>query len=109
MLYKKSFLDKFIDWATRSSADPTKASMTVKYALLGIVPYIIQITTAACGFGLVCLGVDADGFNAIVDVIADIVFWSFSIISGIGTLIGFVRKVYRSITGRNEVMASWSR
>lgn len=99
---------KLFQWLLLSSANPSKFSLSVRMALLGVVPYILSIVTAACGFGLVCLGVEAEGLNQVVGVIENLVFWGLSIIAGVGFLIGFVRKLWLSISGENKVIATWS-
>ncbi len=99
---------KLFQWLMLSSADPRKTSLSVKMALLAIVPYVLNIASTACGLGLVCLGVDAEGLNQFVQVSENLVLWSLSIVAGIGFMYGFFRKLYRSATGDNKVVASWS-
>ena len=99
---------KLYQWLVHSSADPNKTSLSVKMALLAVVPYVLNLVTAACGLGLVCLGVDAESLNQVVKVIADIVFWALSIVSGVGFVIGFGRKLWLSLKGQNMVVASWT-
>lgn len=99
---------KLLQWVWLSSADPRKTSLSVRMALLGVVPFVLNFVMGACGIGLVCLGVDAEGLNQAVGVIENIVFWSLSIVAGIGFLYGFGRKLWLSATGDNKVVASWS-
>ena len=94
-------------WIVQSSANPQATSLSVKMALLGIVPYALNIATAACGFGLVCLGVDAVGFNDVVEAISDTVFSGLTIVSSLGFIYGFGRKIVLSVKGRNQVVAGW--
>lgn len=95
---------KIWEWLVKSSADPTKTSASIKFALLGVVPYIIHLLTLACGFGLVCLGVDTEWLNQFVEVLSQLVFWILSIISAIGFLYGSTRKVYLTAKGQNPVL-----
>lgn len=99
---------KILQWLMLSSADPSEISLSVKAPLLGLIPYILSVATTACGIGLVCLGVEATELNQVVGKIESIIFWFFSIIASIGFLIGFVRKLWLSIKGENQVVATWS-
>lgn len=84
---------KVFQWIWYSSADPSKVSLTVRATLLGIVPVVLNAVSLACGFGLVCLGIDAEGLNGVVNGIEAIVVGVLSVVAAIGMLYGFVRKV----------------
>ena len=101
-------LKKIWQWLVQSSANARQVSLSAKAALLAIVPYILSLSTGACGLGLVCLGVEAEGLNQVVEAITNIIFWGLSIVSAIGFIYGFGRKVWLSITGNNEVVARWA-
>ena len=100
--------NQFLQWVMLSSANPKEVSLSVRMFTLGLVPYILSLVTAACGFGLVCLGVEADSLNTLAQMLGDIVFWSLSIVSGIGFVIGLVRKLVLTAKGNNKVVATWS-
>ncbi len=93
-------MKKVFQWIVYSSADPRKISLTVRAALLGVVPMLLNAVSVACGFGLVCLGVDADGLNTVAEAVSNLVFWGFSIVSGVMFLYGFVRKIVLTSTGQ---------
>lgn len=102
----KNFLVTVWTWITISSADPEKYSSTIKFALLGIIPYVLQATALACGFHLphACVSLDQDALTAIIEGISNVAFWSLSLVSGIGTLWALIRKVGRTIQGSNRAI-----
>lgn len=73
-----------------SSSDPKQLSLTIKGALVLLVPLVALIVKAAGG------QVDNADLQGIVDVIADIVFFAGSIVSLGATLVGAVRKIVNS-------------
>lgn len=97
-------IKKFFKWIWVSSADPEKVSLTIKSALLAFIPWIIHLITGACGIGLVCLGVTSESLEAVIKVIADIAFWTLSLVSGVGFVIGFLRKSVLTIKGENRII-----
>lgn len=92
------YIEKFCSWLWQSSANPEKVSLTVKSLGLALVPKVIAFATASCGLGLVCSGVNAIGLQHFVEVASNVVMWILSTIAGIGFLLGFVRKIMRTIT-----------
>ena len=102
-------MKKIFQWITLSSADPKKYSLSVKMALLAAVPYILGIVSASCGIGLVCIGLDAEGLNQFIQVSENIVLLVLSLVSAVGFVYGFLRKLYLSALGENKVVEEWSR
>lgn len=94
-------------WLVRSSVDPRRTSLTIRMFLLAIVPYLVHAVALLCGFGFVCLGIDSEWFATIIEVIENIVFWSLSIIAGIGMIYGAIRKVWTTVHGTNAVIESF--
>lgn len=88
----------------RSSADPQQTSATIKFALLGIIPYLMQALDMACSFGSQCYDLDPSLFETIVDALANGIFYLLSLISVIGTLWAAGRKLYRTVTGQNRAL-----
>lgn len=103
MYYIKYYAGLAWVWLVNSSADPSKYSMAVKFALLGLVPYVLQATALACGFGLPhgCITLDQNALAAVVEALSNIVFWVLSILSALGFVYGFIRKLYRTAVGTN--------
>jgi hypothetical protein len=75
---------KFFNWLLTSSVDPQQTSLTVKAALLGVLPIVLHF-----------IGNDIDA-DAVVEIIGDIVFWALTIVSSLGFLYGAIRKMYYS-------------
>ena len=98
MAYK--YMKKFFNWLWRSSADPKKVSLTVRAAGIAAIPVILRIASTACRYGLVCLGVDAEGLNKVVDAVESIVYGGLLAIGSFGVVYGFIRKLYNTATGR---------
>lgn len=96
--------DKLLDFLLVSSQDPKKWSASFKFALLGLVPVILHTITAACNFGLYCIGVDADSLNELVNVLSSLVFYVLSAVAAIGFVISFVQKLVRTAQGKNKAL-----
>jgi hypothetical protein len=79
---------KLIKWLFTSSADPRQTSLTVKAALLGVLPLILHF-----------VGQDVDA-NVIVEMIGDVVFWGLTIISSLSFLFGALRKLWLTFKTR---------
>lgn len=94
-------MKKIFNWIWKSSADPKKVSMSVRYALLALIPATLKVIATACGFGLICLGVTAEGLNTFVDAIVDVVYALLLFISSLGFVYGFLRKIYNTVTGKS--------
>lgn len=81
------------NWIVRSSADPKRVSLTVRASLLMLVPAAMSVISAACGFGLVCVGVDAPALNQIVESIAALLELILMLIAGVLFAVGLIRKI----------------
>lgn len=98
------WVDVAVKWLFLSSENPDKASLTVKYALLAIVPMVIKVAAVACGVGIACLSfINQQWLETLIASIVAIVFFGTSLIAAIGTAYGLVRKVGNTITGSNAV------
>jgi len=92
---------KIINFLLKSSADPKATSATVKFALLGAIPYLMQALDLVCQFGQQCYSLDPSLLETIVDALANGVFYTLSLVAVAGTIWGAGRKLYRTITGKN--------
>lgn len=79
-------LNSFFSWFVKSSQDPARISLTVKGGLLAILPIIMVLT-----------GIDEGSSNYFVDAITDIVFYGLSLVSAVGVVYGFGRKLYNTL------------
>lgn len=94
---------KFIAWVVFSSRNPREVSMTFAGLVMVCVPWILNASNLACGVH-VCTGLTQDGLTEIVGVLSDMVFWLLSIVASVHIVYGFVRKVYLTLTGKNQVL-----
>lgn len=94
-------MKKIIKILLKSSADPKATSLSVKFALVGIIPYIMQALSLVCDLGNQCIDYDTNIFEIAINAISNGVFYSLSLVSVIGTLSGLARKLYRTATGNN--------
>lgn len=93
-----------INFIIKSSADPKATSATVKFALLGLIPYAMQAADLVCQFGYQCVDIDPTLLETTVDALASGTFYLLSLISVIGVLWGLGRKLYRTVTGQNRAI-----
>lgn len=94
-------MKKIFNFIIKSSADPKATSMTVRFALLGAIPYLMQALGLVCQFGYTCIDVDPTLLEAIVDGIANLIYSLLAMISIAGATYGLARKLYRTIKGEN--------
>ena len=87
-----------------SSADPRRTSLTVKAALLGLIPYTMQALDIVCQWGHTCTTIDQSLLAAIVETIANGVFYVLSLAAAFGVLVGLVRKADLTIKGQNRAL-----
>lgn len=78
-----------ISQALRSSADPKKLSLTVKNALLALVPIIIA---ALKFYGLE--GIDESMITNVIDAIASTVQAGAAFVASVGMAYGLIRKIW---------------
>lgn len=83
----------FIKWFVKSSEDPARVSLTVKSALVAILPIVMMLT-----------GVDDSESDLLINTIADIVFYGLSLVSAVGVVYGFGRKLWNTfvVGGKND-------
>ena len=95
-----------VRWFALSSADPTQASATIKFALLWLVPWVIKVAAVSCGIGIACLDfLNADWLNQLVGFIGNAAYFLFALAGTVGALYGFIRKVVITFQGKNRVIA----
>lgn len=97
-------MDKIIEILIKSSADPKKTSLTVKAALLAIVPFIMQAVGLVCAFGLTCTNFDASLLENFFTLIAELVYHTLMIGSVAGVLWGAMRKLWKTVRRTNPVL-----
>lgn len=78
-------LKSLIQWFVKSSADPERISLTVKSALVAILPIIMLVA-----------GISDSESSLLVDTITDIVFYGLSLVSAVGVVFGFCRKLWNT-------------
>ena len=100
-------INKILRWVFVSSSNPEKVSGTVKYALLGVVPVVIQALGLACGFQILCVDVAPSALEAVALAVANFVYFGLSAIAAIGFVLSFGRKVYRTAAGTNKAMVAF--
>lgn len=94
-------MKKVFSFLAKSSADPSQTSLTVKFALLGIIPYAMQALSLVCEFGSQCYSIDPTLLETIASAIAEAVFYFLTLVSIGGALYGLGRKLYRTFRGEN--------
>jgi hypothetical protein len=88
-----NFFKNAWSWLVQSSADPARISLTVRGALLALVPTILGIVSAACGFGVVCLGVDEPTLNQFIEAIVAIIQAVLALVAAFWLIWGLIRKI----------------
>lgn len=96
-------MKKFWNWLTRSSANVEETSMTVKGIFTALIPIAIYF------FHIFNIQVGSEQLSSIVDSIVAIVGVVLGIVSSIQVIVGFVRKIYLTIKGKNDVILASSR
>ena len=86
-------MKRIINWLITSSADPRKTSLALKGVLMYLAAQLLVVLNAACGFGLYCAGIDADGLNQIVELTVAIVNMALTLVGLVLTLWGLLRKI----------------
>lgn len=104
----KSFISKAVVKALKfilvSSADPRKASLTVRAFTLGLIPYAMQATGLVCQLGYTCIDITPTLADQIVNWATNGVFYVTLIISLVGTTFGLFRKFDLTIKGQNKAI-----
>lgn len=96
--------DNLWTWIMKSSADPTKVSSTIKWALTGIG----TILTIAFGYTNYH-PFDVTDWNNAVDAIILSIQDILVALSAIGTVVGLVRKIILTMKGTNPVVGSFKK
>jgi len=95
-------MSQIIQFILRSSANPNATSASIKFALIGVIPYLMQAFDLACDFGYQCYNVDPTLLNTMVEALANGAFYLLSLISIVGTIWGLTRKLYLTMIGENQ-------
>lgn len=96
-----NYLITALRWLLVSSANPQQVSLTVRAIVLAVVPFTMQAIGLVCTIGYYCYAIDPSWFEQAGDAIANVVFYALSLLSAVGVVWGIVRKIYRTVTGRN--------
>lgn len=83
------------NWLVYSSADPKKVSLSVKGALTMASSLIIGLLT------IFSVSVSNDEIANIIEALGLVVEMALSLVGAVAVLIGFIRKVYRTIKGEH--------
>lgn len=94
-------LKKFYNFIVKSSADPRATSASIKFLLVGFIPYAMQALDLVCKFGERCYAIDASVFELIIDTFANAIFYALTFFSSLGALWALGRKFIRTFTGNN--------
>jgi len=97
-------MKKILDFCLKSSADPKRTSLTIKMALLGIIPYAMQAFGWVCEIGQTCLDIDQNLLERLVSGISETVFLLLSLVSVIGIVYGLFRKILTTMEGDNKAL-----
>lgn len=96
-------IENIVKWFVVSSADPDRVALSLRASLLMGVPYILNIVTAACGIGLVCLGIGETELRASIEAVISTITGGLYIVGGVLFLYGLGRKFYKTFTGEHTV------
>lgn len=100
------WVDVAVKWVFLSSADPTKASATIKFALVGLIPLTIKAAAFFCGIGLACLSfLNEQWLDMVIAIIANIAYFAFGLVAAIGSAAALIRKVSSTVNGTNAVIS----
>jgi hypothetical protein len=80
-----------VRWFVLSSANPAEVSLTVKGALIGVLPVLMAAA------GLAHFNVGQDQLTGIFDVVAGLVQVVLTIVAALVTAYGLVRKLWNTI------------
>ncbi len=89
---------KIIAWIAFSSKDPNRLSLMLKGILTGATTYILFFA------GVFHIDVQANDLAVLFDGIVKLLEVGLSAYSIIASLVGAIRKIYRTITGKNHVL-----
>src|SRR5436305_1423909 len=92
----KNAIENIVAWIVVSSADPTEISLTVRGALVGIIPTLM----AVAGIAHINLG-DGSILTTLVDGIASTVQLALTLVATAMTVYGATRKLWYLIFSRD--------
>lgn len=95
----QNMITKVWNWLVYSSTNADKYSTTIK-GFATFIPTIIVLI----GLLHLPIHVTADSANGIIDQIVIIITALASIVSGIMTVVGAIRKIFRTTQGTNDVV-----
>lgn len=98
------WVDVAVKWVFLSSENPKQASLTVKFALLWVIPWLVKIAMLACGFGFTCISVDANWLTQLAGYVELIAYYGFALIGSLGALYAFGRKIGNTLEGNNAAL-----
>ena len=75
-------------WIVKSSADPTRTSLTVKATLVALIPFLV-------GFAPL-VGLTGEGVNQIVLNLSDLVGQILMVVASLTAVYGLIRKILNS-------------
>lgn len=87
-------MNKILNWLTLSSADVTQGSLFIK-GLVVLIPSILVFSKFAN------IQLDSDTLTTIINTLSNILLYISSILMGIVTLYGLLRKIILTMEGKN--------
>lgn len=100
----KSFFRTIAVFIFKSSNDPRATSATIKFALVGIIPYLMQATDIVCQFGYQCVTLNPSLVELFFDSVSETIFYSLTLVAVLGSAYGFLRKIIRTAMGVNKAI-----
>lgn len=80
-------MKNIIDWFVKSSADPTRLSLTVKGILIGVIPVVLMVAP------ILGLNLEEGSLKDLVNAIDQAFIALFGLAAAITTLYGLSRKI----------------
>lgn len=91
-------MQKFLKWLVYSSANADQIGMTVKGALLGVVPALAFL------LGVAHVKVGSDQLNEVVDGVVMLLQTALTVVAAVVFLAGLGRKLWSTYKGENAVL-----
>ncbi|MEQ9135768.1 MAG: hypothetical protein RLO51_11205 [Thalassobaculum sp.] len=79
-------------------------SLTVKMALLSLVPWAMQAIGIVCALDTICIDLDETALEAIAADVGQFAYYILTLVSTVGLLYGLGRKVWLTLKGENRAM-----
>lgn len=80
-------------WLVTSSANPENTSATLKGILTIGAGKLLSILAALCGFGLLCMGIDASWLQSAIEVVQQVALGGLYLVGASVAAYGLYRKV----------------